>query len=197
MISKKECFYHIYNRIAGDPDEYPFGDEEKYKFLQIMNQLLLLHSPSVKVISHTLMSNHYHLCLAYNPSVKVSLSTAQNCFFRYYQSRGKEKSWDDANFAKVVSRITSLSDFVGQLQKQFSGWMNHVSRVKNCHKVYRGHLWAERFKSIPITTTESLRRCIVYGAFNPLRAGLVEHIGDYRFSSWGEYQQTGKHPHAI
>jgi hypothetical protein len=196
MISKSECFYHIYNRIAGDPDEYPFGNEEKYKFLRIMNQLLLLHSPSVKLISHTLMSNHYHLCLAYDPSVKVSLATAQNCFFKYYQSRGKEKVWDDSNFERIVSRITSLSDFVGQLQKQFSGWMNHVSRVRKCHKVYRGHLWAERFKSIPITTAESLRRCIIYGAFNPLRAGLVENIGEYRFSSWGEYQQTGKHPHA-
>ena len=196
MISQSECFYHIYNRIAGNPHEYPFGDEEKTKFYEIMNSLLKLHAPAVKMISSTLMGNHYHLVLSYNSNVKISKATAQNCFFNYYQSLGKEKVWDDGNLQKVIDRISSLSSFVGHLQKQFSGWMNHVSRARKYNCVYRGHLWAERFKSTALTDSESLRRCILYAAFNPLRAGLVKDIGDYRFSSWGIYQQTGRHPYA-
>ena len=196
MISQSECFYHIYNRIAGNPHEYPFEDEEKTKFLDIMKSLLILHAPAVRMVSFTILSNHFHLVLSYNPNVKITKSTAQNCFFKYYESLGKQKTWDDENLQKVTDRISSLSSFVGHLQKQFSGWMNHVSRSRKYNCVYRGHLWAARFKCLPLTTSESLRRCIVYTAFNPLRAKLVNDIGKYRFSSWGEYQQTGKHPHA-
>ena len=196
MISQGECFYHIYNRIAGDPYDYPFEDEEKTKFLGIMKSLLKLHSPAIKVISYVIMGNHYHLILSYNSKVKISKATAQNCFFKYYESLGKEKVWDDGNLQKVVDRISSISSFVGHLQKQFSGWMNHVSRTKKYNCVYRGHLWAARFKCLALTDSESLRRCIVYAAFNPLRAKLVNDIGKYRFSSWGAYQQTRRHPHA-
>ena len=196
MISQGECFYHIYNRTAGDPYQYPFEAEEKTKFYQIMKSLLILHAPAVKMISTCLLGNHYHCVLSYNPNVKISKSTAQNCFFKYYESLGKQKTWDDENLIKVTDRISSLSSFIGHLQKQFSGWMNHVSRTKKYNCVYRGHLWAERFKLVAITDSESLRRCIVYTAFNPLRAKLVNDISKYRFSSWGEYQQSGKHPHA-
>ena len=197
MISEGECFYHVFNRIAGNPHEYPFEDEEKTKFLEIMRPLLILHAPAIKVISYVLLGGHYHLLLAHNPDVKITKATAQNCFFKYYESLGKEKVWDDENLKKVTDRISSMSSFVGHLQKQFSGWMNHVSRVRKYNCIYRGHLWASRYHSLPITSSEGLRRCIVYAAFNPLRAGLVNDIGKYRFSSWGEYQQTGKHPHAV
>ena len=196
MISQGECFYHVFNRIGGNPHEYPFEDEEKTKFLEIMRSLLILHNPAVKILSYVLLGSHYHLVLSHNPNVKISKATAQNCFFKYYESLGKEKVWDDENLQKVINRISSISSFVGQLQKQFSGWMNHVSRARKYNCVYRGHLWAQRYQLLPITSSEGLRRCIVYTAFNPLRAGLVNDIGKYRFSSWGEYQQTGKHPYA-
>ena len=196
MISQSECFYHICNRIAGNPNEYPFEDEEKTRFLEIMKSLILLHSPAIKVLSYTIMFNHYHIILSHDPNAKISKTTAQNCFFKYYESLGKQKVWDDENLKRITDRISSMSSFVGHLQKQFSGWMNHVSRVRKYNCVYRGHLWAARYSSSALLTSESLRRCIVYVAFNPLRAGLVSDIGKYRFSSWGEYQQTGIHPHA-
>ena len=196
MISQSECFYHIYNRTAGNPHEFPFGDEEKTKFFQIMNSLIKLHSPAIKVISSVCLGNHYHLILSYNSNVRINKATAQNCFFNYYQSLGKEKIWNDNDLEKVTNRISSLSAFVGHLQKQFSGWMNHISRANKCNCIYRGHLWEKRFQSVPLTDSESFRRCILYIAFNPLRANLVKDIGEYRFSSWGTYQQSGKHPYA-
>ena len=196
IISETECFYHVFNRIAGNPHEYPFEDEEKTKFLYIMKSLLILHAPAVKMVSFSILGNHFHLVLVHDPSVKISKATAQNCFFKYYESLGKVKTWDDENFKKVTDRISSISSFVGHLQKQFSGWMNHVSRARKYNCIYRGHLWAERYKLVTLTDSESLRRCVLYTTFNPLRAGLVTDIGKYRFSSWGEYQQTGKYPHA-
>ena len=196
MISQSECFYHICNRIAGNPHEYPFENEEKTKFLEIMKSLILLHSPAIKVLSYTIMFNHYHIILSHDPNAKISKATAQNCFFKYYESLGKQKVWDDENLQKVTDRILSMSSFIGHLQKQFSGWMNHVSRKRKYNCIYRGHLWAARYNSTILNTSESLRDCIIYVAFNPLRAGLVNDIGKYRFSSWGEFQQTGIHPHA-
>ena len=196
IISDSECFYHICNRIAGNPHEFPFGNEEKTKFYEILKSLMILHKPSIRVISHCFLDNHFHIILSHNPNAKITKATAQHCFHKYYESLGKESTWNDENYQQVTQRMTSLASFVGQLQKRFSGWMNHVSRVLKYNCVYRGHLWAERYQSSALLTSESLRNCIVYIAFNPLRAGLVNDIGKYRFSSWGEYQQTGKHPHA-
>jgi putative transposase len=48
-----------------------------------------------------------------------------------------------------------------------------------------GVLWERRYRSCFIDSDEYLRQCHRYIELNPVRAGIVAHPGDYRWSSFG------------
>jgi putative transposase len=58
--------------------------------------------------------------------------------------------------------------------------------VRYVNKKYRrtGTLWEGRFKSALIDSERYLLTCARYIELNPVRAGIVEHPGDYRWSSY-------------
>lgn len=59
------------------------------------------------------------------------------------------------------------------------------------HKYQRdGHLFKERFKSEPVNDMEYFTVLLRYIHQNPLKAGIVEKVKDYEYSSWGEYNGT-------
>lgn len=53
-----------------------------------------------------------------------------------------------------------------------------------------GHLFKERFKSEPVNDMAYFTTLLRYIHQNPLKAGIVEKVKDYGFSSWGEYDGT-------
>ena len=56
------------------------------------------------------------------------------------------------------------------------------------HKYLRdGHLFKERFKSEPVNDIAYFTTLLRYIHQNPVKAGIVEHVKDYEYSSWGEY----------
>ena len=59
------------------------------------------------------------------------------------------------------------------------------------HKYSRdGHLFRERFKSEPVNDMAYFVILLRYIHQNPVKAGIVENIKDYEYSSWGEYDGT-------
>ena len=59
------------------------------------------------------------------------------------------------------------------------------------HKYLRdGHLFKERFKSEPVNDMAYFTTLLRYIHQNPVKAGVVEHVKDYEYSSWGEYDGT-------
>ena len=50
-----------------------------------------------------------------------------------------------------------------------------------------GHLFKERFKSEPVNDMEYFTVLLRYIHQNPVKAGIVENVKDYEFSSWGEF----------
>ena len=50
-----------------------------------------------------------------------------------------------------------------------------------------GHLFRERFKSEPVNDMSYFVTLLRYIHQNPLKAGIVDEVQDYEFSSWGEY----------
>jgi putative transposase len=52
---------------------------------------------------------------------------------------------------------------------------------------YFGHLWQDRFKSNIIEIDSYLLQCGKYIELNPVRAGMVNDPGQYRFSSYAFY----------
>jgi len=38
------CYYHLMNRVAGEPYYFPFGDVEKERFFQLVQQVSVFYS---------------------------------------------------------------------------------------------------------------------------------------------------------
>lgn len=53
-----------------------------------------------------------------------------------------------------------------------------------------GHLFKERFKSEPVNDMAYFTVLLRYIHQNPVKAGMVEKVKDYEYSSWGEYDGT-------
>ncbi len=47
-----------------------------------------------------------------------------------------------------------------------------------------GTLWDGRYRAAPIDSEAHFLACCCYIEFNPVRAGMVAHPRDYRWSSW-------------
>ena len=71
-----------------------------------------------------------------------------------------------------------------------SRWMQWLltSHVRRYHKHYKGsgHVWQGRFKAFPIEEDQHLLTVLRYAERNPLRAGLVEQLEDWRWSSFAD-----------
>lgn len=63
--------------------------------------------------------------------------------------------------------------------------------VQYVNRTYRrsGTLWEGRFRSCPIQEENYLLACQRYIELNPVRAGMVEHPGEYR---WSSYRANGQ-----
>jgi putative transposase len=63
--------------------------------------------------------------------------------------------------------------------------------VQYVNRTYRrsGTLWEGRFRSCPVGEEDYLLGCQRYIELNPVRAGMVEHPGEYRWSSYGHNAQ--------
>jgi putative transposase len=77
----------------------------------------------------------------------------------------------------IVTPYGNLSDFVGAVESRFADYSNW--RYGNV-----GHLFQGRFISIPIEDDIQLLTAVCYVFLNPVCAGLVKNIEDYRWSTF-------------
>ncbi|MFC1633934.1 transposase [Planctomycetota bacterium] len=77
----------------------------------------------------------------------------------------------------VRTREANLSAAIQWLGVSYSTW-------HNARHDRSGHLFQGRFKSFLITENSYLHRLLLYIHRNPLRAGLVERLADYPWSSY-------------
>jgi REP element-mobilizing transposase RayT len=73
----------------------------------------------------------------------------------------------------------NLSRGMRYLNGRFAQYSNHVH--ERC-----GHLFHDRFRSEVIDSDSYLATLLQYLALNPVRAGLVDHPSQWRWSSWRE-----------
>ena len=71
--------------------------------------------------------------------------------------------------------------------------MKHLGQryVQYINRTYRrsGTLWEGRFKSTLVQSSQYILACYRYIELNPVRAGMVDHPGEYRWSSYGSNGQ--------
>ena len=76
-----------------------------------------------------------------------------------------------------------ISQAIKRISSSYVHWYN--LKYKRC-----GHLFQERFKSEVVETDAYFLTVLRYIHQNPMKAGLVTRIGDYRWSSYPEYMAT-------
>ena len=187
---KGPCYYHLLNRIAGRPDDLPFGDVEKEHFFDLVLRLSRLYA--IDLISVVVMSNHFHIVCMARPDLPDldEIRRRWRAFYTYRARLGLEPDWKNpAVVEHWARRLRDISEFMKDLQQRFTRWYN---RTHDRH----GRLWADRYKNVILESGRAVYRCIQYVEMNPVRAGLCTDPGEYRFSTFGRYMATGRHPFA-
>jgi putative transposase len=80
---------------------------------------------------------------------------------------------------RFTYRMHDLSEFMKGFMQRFTQWHNRTHKRK-------GHLWEDRFKSVIVEDGVAAKTMAAYIDLNPVRAGMVEHPEQYRWSSYGE-----------
>ena len=76
---------------------------------------------------------------------------------------------------------------LGACVKRFA---QRYAQDRNRQRAASGRLFEERFFSKPILTDQQLALTTAYIALNPVRAGLVAHPSEYRWSTYGLHART-------
>lgn len=80
----------------------------------------------------------------------------------------------------INEKEDSLSRIMQRLSISYAGYFNRkYTRI--------GHLFQDRFKSEPVEDDRYLLAVIRYIHQNPVKAGIVKRVRDYKWSSYGEY----------
>ncbi len=189
-FDENDCYYHIMNHAVYMQYAKVWKDVDKEMLMRMMKNLSLFYT--VEIISFCIMSNHYHL-VVHAPKEVPGLEEVKRRWRAYNDTKGewkseKEPDWNDEELVDTMAkRMRNISWLASDLQRFFSIWYNDKEKR-------RGTLWAKRFKSVVLEQGRAVWECIKYVEMNPLRAKLVKDSADYRFSSFGEYCGTGKHP---
>jgi putative transposase len=90
------------------------------------------------------------------------------------------------NHIHLLMKFGSLIDFQKISQRMLLLYAKHFSR----RYTHIGHVFQDRFKSIPVEENSYLLECGRYIERNPLKAGMVQHPADYPWSSASFYLRS-------
>jgi putative transposase len=184
--------YHCVTRTVNG--EFLIGDRAKEVLRKQLHQAARFSG--VELLTFCLLDNHFHVlvkvprqpaCLAdtelvaryralYPRPTKYQLAKAE-----VLVSALKAGGPEAAKLRHEISaRMNDISEFMKTVKQRFTVWYNHT------YGRY-GTLWAERFKSVLVENTpKALETVAAYIDLNPVRAGLVDDPGDYRWCGYAE-----------
>lgn len=198
ILGKGRSFYHCISRVVDQ--RFIFGRQEKEFFRKTMRALERFLE--VRVVTYSLMSNHFHLLLEVPAAVANDASTERRLTPEelllklplLYDERSVRQvaqeleraaasgseTWEREILERYEARLRNLSVFLKELKQRFTQWYNR-------RKGRRGTLWEERFKSVLVEGSEDpLLTMAAYIDLNPVRAGLVKDPKDYRWCGYAE-----------
>ncbi|MGB0371863.1 MAG: transposase [Opitutales bacterium] len=192
MLNDDEA-YHVVSRVAFR--KFVFDDEGKRKFIDVLRRQAAFSG--VELLSFCVMSNHFHLLIRFRSQVLPESDAELIARYRRLYPRNEwisertlspdrlesilNEGGSEAVIARkrLCARMGSLAIFMKELKQRFTIWYN-----KNHDNV--GTLWESTFRSQLIeNSAKVLRMVAAYIELNPVRAGIVEHAEDYRWSSLG------------
>lgn len=152
----------------------------------------------VEVLAYCVMDNHFHVLLRVFPPRPGEITEGE--LLRRYEALYAERRGaadfppprvlkktfelggeDAARWRRRLEvRMGNVSAFMQALKQRFAVWYNRN------HRRF-GAFWAERFKSVLVENTAfALKTVSAYIDLNPVRVGLVEDPGEYRWCSYAD-----------
>jgi putative transposase len=130
----------------------------------------------------------HHVILRGNNKSAIFYSDEDRRFFIACLKEAKEKTRSEIYaYCFMMNHIHLL--VAPSIEGGLSGMMQSLGRryVQYINKKYTrtGTLWEGRFKSSLVGEDQYFLACSTYIELNPVRAKLVQHPGDYRWSSYG------------
>jgi hypothetical protein len=100
--------------------------------------------------------------------------------FEIFDQSGSGDAGREAWRQRMLGRMFSLSEFMKALKQRFTQWYNRRNGRT-------GTLWEGRYKSVIVEDEETaLRTMATYIDLNPVRAGLTDDPGKYRWCGYAE-----------
>lgn len=191
LLGNRPQHFHVISRIVGR--ELILGEEEKSFFHDNLRNFESFSG--VVVLSYCLMDNHFHLLIhipAKPPEIseeevfrRMRFIYSDKQIAEFQQRIEEEEAKGNSGYRERFlegqrRRMYNLSEFVKEIKQRFSRWYNRNHDRK-------GTLWEDRFKSVVVEGNENaLLRVAAYIELNPVRAGLVQHPRNYRWTSYAE-----------
>jgi len=150
--------YHIYNHANGKDDL--FVNEGNYHFF-LKRFEAFIHPISI-TYSYCLMPNHFHFLICIKSEMEL---------IDYFRAFPKFKTLEKLDLEKLIS-------------KQFSNFFSSYTQAFNKQQDRMGSLFMKNFKRKQVTSTEYLRKLVLYIHSNPVEHGFCDNIEDWKFSSY-------------
>lgn len=150
----------------------------------------------IRLVAFAMMDNHYHiLCKVTRSDEKVPMAEVVR---RVGVLKGRkaadelEKRWNDlasagfdatleAEVDRYRARMNDISAFMKTMKELFAIWYSR-------NYDYSGSIWSGVFKSTMVEGGRYLEYCRRYIMMNPVRAGIVTQLKDYRWV-WSESEE--------
>ena len=182
-------FYHLVSRcvrrswLCGvDPLTGIDYSHRKRWFVERIKQLARCYA--VEVYAHTIMSNHFHTVVYYDPLACLRWSD-EEVVRRWVEAHPKRRKAKPDLVADAVRRATLLGqpETVERLRKQLgslSYFMKHLKQPiawrANREDDCRGHFFESRFYSGALLSEESVVAAMAYVDLNPVRAKIARSL---------------------
>ena len=85
------------------------------------------------------------------------------------------------NHIHIIAEPSDESGTLSEMMKRVNGRQTAFVNKSECRS---GTLWTGRFKASPIQSNNYLLKCCRYVELNPIRAGMVNYLQDYPWSSY-------------
>ncbi|NQZ56135.1 MAG: hypothetical protein HRT88_01505 [Lentisphaeraceae bacterium] len=187
---KDFVFVHLMSRVIKPTYfgcQYPLSDDDKYYMVSLLKRLD--HFFCFDLLCYCIMDNHFHAVIRVKKDAEKKLARTE--VTRRYEEFYLNKRHLDARSAACFSWRDKLNDFSSFMWL----FLRMTSYRHNRRSDRRGSLWQDGFKSVVIESASALATTLKYVELNPLRAKLVKHPADYRWSSWGETHGDQAHPY--
>ena len=88
-----------------------------------------------------------------------------------------------AHFLLYVAQFEDLSKAMHGVNTVYAKYYNYMNDGR------KGYVFRDRYVSEPIDSKKYLINCIKYTHMNPVKAGIVKHCREYKFSSYNLYNK--------